>query len=327
VTRAASVALLIALPLGAQTKLTAKSFLPPDYTNVVSVDFAAMRALGIWDDVEASVLKVAFKAMEKVLGWPLANLDRVTGISFLSSMMGIVPQPIFVFEGNAPLPLSSATLLNSVQETVGGYQVRVHSSDGTLYVNPRPELQVLGSRNLIAPALEGRPWNGQPAADVLSLLSGRGDTLAYLVVDTRSEGFRQRFIVGILGDSNWPADDFPQFLSARVRAIGKKDDAHLQVDAVLRHAKSGAGLQATEKAVKAWLSKSATDPRFAALKSLWSKVEVKQQAGDLVVGLDLGRLRDAVGALAALALPIIKPSATASVEDVPQPAKKGDEKK
>jgi hypothetical protein len=69
--RAAALAVLCALPLAAQTKLTGKSFLPPDYTNVVSVDLAAMRTLGIWDDVEASVLKVAFKSMEKELGWPL----------------------------------------------------------------------------------------------------------------------------------------------------------------------------------------------------------------------------------------------------------------
>src|SRR5262249_58892581 len=55
--RAAAVAMLLALPLAAQGKLTGKSFLPPDYTNVVAVDLAAMRTLGIWDDIEASVLK------------------------------------------------------------------------------------------------------------------------------------------------------------------------------------------------------------------------------------------------------------------------------
>jgi hypothetical protein len=325
--RAAALAVLCALPLAAQTKLTGKSFLPPDYTNVVSVDLAAMRTLGIWDDVEASVLKVAFKSMEKELGWPLANLDRVTAIAVVNAdatgmpVIGRDLRQVFVLEGNAPLPLSPAMQQNGAKETVGEYQVRVqHGSDRTLHVNPRPELQVWGSSDLIAPVLEGKPSNGQPAADLMSLLSGRGDTFAYFVFDTRSGTFRERFVVSFLGDAGWPDGDAPQFLSVRVRAIGKKDDPHLQIDAVLRHAKAGAGLDATEKAVKAWLGKLAADARFAALKSLWSKVEVKQQAGDLVVGLDLGRSRDAVGALTALALPIIKPAASASVEDVPQPA-------
>jgi hypothetical protein len=328
--RAAGLAALLALPLAAQTKLTGKSFLPPDYTNVVSVDLAAMRALGIWDDIEASVLKVAFKAMEKELGWPLANLDRITAVAVVNAdaadmaVIGRDLRQVFVLEGNAPLALSPATQQHGAQETIGEYQVRVrHGSDQSVYVNPRPELQVWGSRGLIAPVLEGTPSNGQPAADLMSLLSGRGDTFAYFVFDTRSVPFRQRFVVGFLGEAGWPDDDFPQFLSVRVRAIGKKDDPRLQVDAVLRHAKAGAGLQATEKAVKAWLTKSAADPRFAAMKSLWSKVEVKMQAGDLVVGLDLGRSRDAVGALTALALPIIQPAATPSVEDVAVPAGNG----
>src|SRR5262245_62758789 len=62
--------------LPAQSPLTAKSFLPSDYRNVVYANLAAMRDKGIWDELEASVLKAVFQQMEKEAGFELRALDR-----------------------------------------------------------------------------------------------------------------------------------------------------------------------------------------------------------------------------------------------------------
>src|SRR5262245_5325072 len=70
---------LAALP--AQSPPTAKSFLPADYRNVAFANLAAMRKQGIWDELEASVLKAAFQQMERETGVGLGALDRVTTVA------------------------------------------------------------------------------------------------------------------------------------------------------------------------------------------------------------------------------------------------------
>jgi hypothetical protein len=308
--RAALIGLVLALPLAAQTKLTAKSFLPPDYTNVVSVDLAAMRAIGVLDDIEASKLKAHLRMLDLGTGWPLARLDHLTLASVIgASAGGQSPNDgackrVCVLEGSAPLTIAPVIQVTGNREIVAGHEVVAPSSDSeTVYVNPQPRMQVFGSRDLVVPVLEGKPWNGRPAADVMSLLSGSGDNLAFVVCDLRGASYRRGFILGVLG-AKW-ADDSPRVMSARVFTIGKQDEVHLLIEVVIRHDQAGGGLRASEAAVRAWLARAAVDPGFTAMKSLWTKVELKQQVGDLVVSLDFGRPRDAAGALTELLLPMV----------------------
>lgn len=312
---------LLAAQDKAPARLTARDFFPPDHTNVAAVDFVRLRSTGVWDDLEVSVLKPVFLAMEKEIGFPLARLDRITAIARMpytepGGMSPLQIDNLFVFEGNGALPLSARDRSIPEAEPIGGYAVRQRRGGQDILVYPAPELRVEGASSIVEPVLSGKPWRGQPAADLQSLLSGRGDNLAWFVIETANPLLRDRTLVRVLGEVDWPEGDGPQFLMVRARAIGDKDDPHVQVEAVVRHGKPGPGLEKSTAAVQAFLKKMTADPRFATLKAALAKAEVKVQGGDVTASLDLGRSRDAVGTLAVLALPILMP-ATLEAQEVP----------
>jgi len=92
-----------------------------------------------------------------------------------------------------------------------------------------------------------------------------------------------------------------------VRAIGDDDDAHLQVEAVIRHRVGRAGFDASAAAVRTWLESMQKEPRLLAIKTVWRSVEIGHEGSDLVLRKDLGRPRDAIGTLAALLAAIVGP--------------------
>lgn len=307
-----------------------RAFLIDDHRNVVFADLAALRARGIWDELEVSVLKVAFRQLEKECGFPLAALDRVTMVADppQEGGMALRVRQVCVLEGNAPLDVPDRVARGSWQrDMVGGQAVWRRAGAGELFVRPRPELQVSGAEELIAPVLEGRPRAGQPCADVLSLLSGRGDNLAYFVIDVGASRLQRTVLQRLLGEVAWPDGDAPAFLLLRLRAIGEADDPHLEVESVVRHGRAGEGLAITVGAVDAWLEQIQKEPQLRALKPLWPSLVKKQDRTDLSLRLDLGRARDAVGRVALLLAPLLIPREVVAVEkepaaEPPPPAKK-----
>ncbi len=310
----------------AQQPVPAKAFLLDDFKNVVFADLAALRERGIWADLEISVLKVVFEQMQKEIGFPLLALDRVTMVADFGAEgeqaegMQRNVREVLVFEGNRPLGIPDSIARGRwTQGTVGKFEVRRREPGGETFVQPRPELQVRGASSVIEPVLDGKPHAGLPCADVMSLLSGRGDNLVYFSFDVANALLRNSALGVLFPGTEWPEGDAPTFLFCRVRATGVADDPHLEVEAVLRHQKEGEGIAVSDAAVDAWIERMKKEPTMRAVRPLFQRLEKRHDRGDLCLRVDLGRTREAVGHLATLAMPILAPRAAQQAQAVGAP--------
>lgn len=329
---------LVVTSAAAQQPLPAKAFLIDDYRNVAFADLKALRDRGIWADLEVSVLKVVFQQMEKEIGFPVTALDRVTMVADA----GVQPKDgevalsnikeVLVFEGNSALAVHTRFDQGGwEQATVGKHTVRRRNRmRPETFVQPSPEVQVHGATDVVEAALDGKPHAGQPCADLMSLLSGRGDNLAYLAVDVDNRLLRERVLGVLLPDAKWPEGEAPAFLFCRVRATGDADDPHLEIEAVLRHLKEGPGLEVSSTAVDAWIERMKKEPKMVAARPLLQRAEKKVDRADVVLRADMGRTREAVGHLASLVMPLLAPRAVQAEDAVevevarplPEPKKK-----
>lgn len=315
--RFAIASILIAATAAAQASVPPQRFLPSDYKNAVHVDLKAMRDLGIWEDLEASVLKMAFTQIEKECGFPLAHLDRLTMVADPGEPGGEASrmQELMVLEGNAELGQPGDVTGGGWQaEQVGSFAVR--RRDGfreELFLQPRPTLQVRGTAEPLAALLADDAHRGLPSADVMSLTSGKGVKLAWFVFDVTHPMLQQAVLGKLLPGADWPADGAPTFLCVRVVATGEDDDPQIAVEATLRHAKAGEGVAVSDKAAKGFLTQLADDPRMRMVKPLLQKVGQRTEGADLLLRLDLGRARNAVGQLATLAVPLFARAGGAEV--------------
>lgn len=310
---------LLAAGLAAQAdkpaRLQAKQFLPDDYRLVAHADLAAMRACGVWEELQASALKLAFQQMKKELGYPVDYLDRVTVAGDLppadaESGHQRGPRTVFVIEGNTDLPLHDR-LRDRPTDTIGGHEVR-RTGRGT-FVALDGKASVEGDAELVDPVLAGKPRAGQPCADIMSLLSGRSGQLAYVVMDVANEHTKTT-VTRLFPGGQWPEGEEPTFVCLRVLVLGEPDDPHLGLEAVLRHGKAGEGLATSEGLADAMLTKMREDARLRSLKPILAKVEKRREAADLVYRADFGRARDAVGHLATLVMPMFAVGEATSVQ-------------
>jgi hypothetical protein len=305
--------LLLAQDPKATAPLSAKAFLPDDHRLVASVDLAAMRTRGIWEELQVSALNLVFQQMEQESGFPLAHVDRVSMVAQVdphATANGPAQHRVMVVEGNADLALHERFGGWDVVQ-VGGREARRRGQ--RFVVQPEPKLLVQGDEAIVRPVLEGKANRGTPCADIQSLLSGRADQLAWLVFDLTDPGLGRRALAAMFSDTTWPDDDAPTFACLRLLVLGDVDDPHLGFEAVLRHAKVGAGLDVSEQAVDAALQKMQDDPKLRSVKTVLTKTEKKRDHADLVYKVDLGRARVAVGHAAMLVLPMFAPT---QVEEV-----------
>jgi hypothetical protein len=316
------IALTCSLPLLAQqptepkpsdpttaAKLTAQSFLPDDYRNIAFADLKALRDRGIWDELEVSVLKLAFEQIRKELGCPLADLDRITMVAAMLERDGRMQiAELSVMEGNKGLPLPPSV----VGERIGGTgwetgqfgEFTVRRRNDELIVQPRAEVIVTGHAPWVEATLSGRARGGQPCADLMSLLSGRADTLAATAFDLETPRVGEVIKAQVFQDAKWPEGDAPQFVSVRLLSSGADDDPHLGAEVVLRHRAPGGGVTASVEAIEAILKHWREDPTKQALRAVLKEAKVTVDRGDVVLRGDLGRARNAVGTLATLVMPI-----------------------
>ena len=289
-------------------KLTAQSFLPDDYRNIAYADLKALRDRGIWDELEVSVLKVAFEQIRKDLGCPLADLDRITMVAAMLESDGrSQTAELSVMEGNKGLPLPPSVVgkrpgLIWEEERLGGFTVRRRNDE--LIVQPRAEVIVTGHAPWVEATLSGRSRGGQPCADLMSLLSGRADTLAATAFDLETPRIGEVIKAQVFPDAKWPEGDAPQFVSVRLLSSGTDDDPHLGAEVVLRHRAPGGGVTASVEAIEAILKRWREDPTKQALRAVLKDAKVTVDRGDVVLRGDLGRARNAVGTLATLVMPI-----------------------
>ncbi|MFT6083037.1 MAG: hypothetical protein ACJA0V_004805 [Planctomycetota bacterium] len=305
-----ALALVCSAPAAQDKKFAPRDFMIPNYENLMFVDIKAMRDREIWDELESSVMNLAFTQMERELGFPIEDLDRISvsmafGGAKKSGMSTGPVDTIRIFEGNKPLPVHESMAGNRWQrEQIGDYEVwRRKNSSEDMFVQPCDTMQVWGTSAALQPALQKKRV-ALPSAEIMSFLSGRDATLACFVFGLNHPQTKQRFLADMLGGGDWPEDDMPQLLGARLLATGDEDDPHLTVEAVLRHQKAGDGIKVTEALSDGLLEKFRANPQMRLLRPLLKKVVKEVDGTDLVLRLDLGRVRNAVGHLATLALPM-----------------------
>lgn len=296
------------------TTLPAKAFLPDDHRMVAHVDFQTLRERGIWDELQASAMKLVFQQMEKEIGFPIASLDRVWMVGEIRPDEGGRARSleVTVLEGNTALTPAQASRSNWKKDTVGGHDVLRQDHRDNLLVQPRPELVVQGSEPLVRPVLEGKPFRGMPCADILSLLSGRKDQLAWFVFDVTSPEMKKNALGRMFPGTAWAEGEEPTFLCLRLVVSGDADDPHLGLEGVMRHAREGEGVAVSERAADEWLERLRKEPTMRASLPILKRVEKQRDRADLVYSVDLGRARDAVGHAATLVVPLFRPRVEAA---------------
>ena len=304
------VSTLAVVGLTAQEKIDPRSFMVHDYTNVASADLALMRKLEIWDELEASALKLAFAKVEQELGFSLSALDVLTmTMDFPSEEQreqGARSMRQFVLQGNAALSLPTS-MSDSYEASAHGaftvYESQWNSKSAM--VMPTAKMLVIGDAEVIKSGLDGKRKPGLPSADVMSLSAARGHRLAYLVADLRQQASRRTFLDGLFEGSEWPEGDEPTFIAGKVLATGDEDDWHVALEVVLRHAQVGRGVAASDAAIDALLKRGMEMPQLRLFHKILKSAEKQTQGSDVVVRVDLGRARDAIGNLAMVVAPLM----------------------
>ncbi|MCU0863933.1 MAG: hypothetical protein MUC36_09085 [Planctomycetes bacterium] len=311
-------------PLRAQ-QLSGADFVIPDTQTRIAIDLAAVRELGVWTELETSVLGPVLKRIEKELGFPLVGLDRF-GVS-LRQPTGAGPlggQQVLVWEGNRELAVPESYLGAPWQaERIESFEVRrrPRTRGEELFVKVNPGLLVHGQADCVEPVLRGKQRATAMPPDLQSLLSGRERRLGWIVLDLAAEAARDRFLVQVLGAelSAWPASELPTHLSAQILVAGEAAEPHLEVRVVLRHAKDGDGVAVSQRALDSRVAKMREDARMQRIQPLLARAAAVRDATDAVVQVDFGPVHDAVAGIATLLLPVL--GRGSEVDAKPQPEK------
>lgn len=321
----------------AQQAPTVHNFCFPDYDNVIDVDLKRMRDTGVWDDLQASALKLALGQLDREMGFRLDDVDR------LLAMVRELPtedgssrpghEELLLFEGNKELPWPKEGREQHVTQ-IGPATVRAHSETSSSMSVRVGKLALTGRRTGIEPVLRGKPHNGMPCADVMSLQADRRGLLAFCAFHLASETTAATIetrrtmpyeaLQAALPGVEWPDDDQPTFVALRLRLQGDEADPRLDLELVLRHAKAGDGLAQTEQAVDAALARVAAMTEMRMFAPLLKKVERTRSGADAIWRVDLGRSRDAAGTVGSVLGMLLVGRPQAAVEagalPVPRPA-------
>jgi hypothetical protein len=324
--------LCLAAAFGQQAP-TLRSFCFRDYENVLEVDLKQLRDTGVWDDLGASALKLALGRFDDEMGFRLEDADRLMALVRVlpenEQRSGANHEDLFLFEGNKELPWPKQS--RETHETqVGAGTMRAyseHSSSVSLRVG---KLALMGHRSAIEPVLQGKPHDGLPCADVMSLQADRRGLLTFVAFRLARDTPPQQTMRQALSGVEWPADDEPTFVSFRLRLAGDQLDPRLDLEMVLRHTKVGDGIAVTEPAIDAALAKLVALPEARMFAPLLKKVERTRSGADAIWRVDLGRSRDAAGTIGTMlglllvGMPVaVEAAAPAAAVPVPIPVPEG----
>lgn len=312
-------ALALALPAQEQPKekFNVRACLPDDHRNVAVIDFVALRERAVWDELDVPPLNLAFAMIEKKAGFKLPDLDRLTmAIRFRDDPDDRRADRVLLLEGNKPLAVAASVEQQWGAATIGGHQVlRASEWSDDIFWQPRPEVQITGAASILEPVLNGKPNAGQPCPDIMSLTSAPANRLAWFVVDVAHPLGKKDVLGTLLPDVTWPEDDAPTFVCLQLLASGDADDPHVTVEVIVRHAKDGGGIAATEAAAKARLERLAQEPKLRIVRPVLQAAQVRRDRGDLFVSADLGRAR-AASSFATMLVPLLGLQAVETVEAV-----------
>lgn len=326
-------AALLAVPVFAQKKLDGRAFVPLEPRAEIRVDLKTLRDTEVWDGLTRSIGGSLLPMLEQQLGFPIDAIDVLRfypdmrdpgaddGSRELANDAGVL-----VLEGSAKIvaPLGAP---GTRTEQMAGFEVVMadswNAADPNCWVTPREGVLVYGAQHEIAPVLLGERHGGVTPPELLSLVAGRG-IAAHVVVTLPERAGRELLETLEVGDV--PA---PTFFMLRLRCEDAAADAGddgpvLHLDGGLRWA--DAAPQAPQQALQVLrtrLEMLKGHPRFAALKRIWSIVELGADGRDLTLHLRLGSARE-TGGLLGLALPFLMFTAAAPAPvqavEVPAPA-------
>ena len=282
----------------------------------------------VWDELQSSALKMAFGMAKDSLGFSLDDVDRFTlTMSFpdeAAREAGARAMRIFVFEGAQQLAKPEGVDTKFTSYRHGKHDIYLRHQDREHALAwPGGTMHVMAPAEVLENALDGKRKPGLPSADVMSLSAGRGRGIAHMVADLSESSARSTFLDQLFEGSTWPEDDMPTFFAGRVAVTGDEDDRHLILAITLRHAKVGAGVQASDKAVDELLKRAKEMPELRLFRKILKSAEKRTRGSDVVVRVDLGRTRNAIGNLAMVMAPLFlmsgsdsAPRAAAQVEAV-----------
>ena len=290
--------------------LKARQFLVDGYGSVMAIDMKMVRDRGVWDELYGSPLLRALLSTVNMFqaGLSIDAIDQVTWVPHVRVDAGPDDRDcvIITIEGSSDLGEDVWAYRDRYTETqVAGYAV-LHDEwvEGEAIAKVSPKLLVFGPTAMLVSVLEGEPRNGLPSGDVLSFTAGKKNLLGYFVGDMQKVPANRQLLAEVLPEVSWPDGDAPTFFCIRLMVFGDEDDPHLQLEAILRHGKSGEGIVVSERVVAAALDRLMKVTEMRLFLPLLKNIKYERDRTDAIWRLDLGRARGFGGTLG-VALPAL----------------------
>ena len=300
----------------AQVPLTARSFPPKDFKAEIFVDIGELVDTGIYGSLSRSVLGVSFTLLEQELALDIEDIDTMR---MHMEIWHREEHPEHWRQGGVCVLTGSEDLVLPEPpgyrlEEFGGYDAAIEDNrwageDPDLWLQVKPGLVVYGTQHLLQPVVDGRAQPGLPSGDFLSLTSGKNG-LAHLVLAVEDWMWSKPPLSAFESYAEEIIDptDPPEFLAVRLltQPAAEEDDyAQIRLEAIVRHRLGTKGPEALLAAAREGLEQAQQHPRLAALRHLWSKVEMTVDGRDVRLVLPLGNQRDAGGTLAMMMAPAL----------------------
>ena len=318
--RVAILTLLLAVngpALLAQVPLTARSFPPKDFRMEVYVDVGELVETGIYGSLSRSALGATFTILERETDLDIEDIDTMRMHAEIWRDRSEYPENwrqggVCVLTGNEDLVLPEPRGFRL--EEFGGYDAAIEDNrwsagDPDLWLQVKPGLVVYGTKHLLEPVVDGAAQPGLPSGEFLSLTSGKNG-LAHFVLAVEDWMWSQPPLSALESYVEEIIDptDPPEFFAVRVLsepAAEEDDYAQIRLEVIVRHRLGTKGPEASLAAAREGLEQARQHPRLAALRHLWSKVEMTVDGRDVRLVLPLGNQRDAGGTLAMMLAPAL----------------------
>lgn len=284
----------------------ATAFLPPEYECELFADWAAMRDLGLLDELERLPGMEDFLAV--LAGTYFCEPDQLlrTRTAMVFDWSGSRPtnREVSVAQGRDLKPPAEAPV-GTARVRIGGWdavQVQRGPVSRPTAVWPSPSLVVVGGHDLLEPVLRGERGGGVPHPDLLPLALGDG-ILAQAVVC----GLHGRpalpfdgFFFVVLQPGGTAAVDVD---AARLRLAADADE-RLTLSVTLRFVQ---GSEQTASFAQGWRDRLAGWARTAppAARRVLDDVSVTEDGRDVCLAVELGSPREAIGKVQDAALAVM----------------------
>lgn len=273
----------------------ATAFLPPNYECELFADYAAMRELGLLDELER--LPGMDDFLSAIGGSYFSELDQIdrTRTAMVFDWSGSRPtnREVSVAEGRdlhppAEVPAGCARVhigrFDAVQVTEG-------PTSRPTAIWPSSSIVVVGGHDLLEPVLRGERAGGVPHSDLLPLVPGNGILMQAVICSLHGRSrmpFDDAFFL-LTG----PGKDAAADIEAGRLRLGADSDERLNLSVTLRFVQGSTRVAAF---AQGWRDQLAEWGRAAApaVRKVLTDVSVRQDGRDVDIAIDLGTLRQAI---------------------------------